>query len=85
MGAHHILACPDAANLSSPSLIGANYGDANEADVLMLPRVLMTPPGFLTLLLGSQGKGFGRRGLVGRRRQAAPALLCATEPETGND
>lgn len=75
MGAHYILACPDAASLSSPSLIGANYGDAKEAEVLMLPRVLMTPAGFLPLLLGRQGKGFGRRGLVGRGCRH-PEALC---------
>lgn len=32
----------DAASLSSTSPGGANYDDVNEAEVLMLPRVLMT-------------------------------------------
>lgn len=33
-----------------PSLRGANYGDVNEAEVLMLPGVLMSSPHFLLFL-----------------------------------
>lgn len=41
-GAPHIPTHFDAASLSSTSPGGANYDDVNEAEVLMLPRVLMT-------------------------------------------
>lgn len=33
-----------------PSLRGANYGDVNDAEVLMLPGILMTPLHFLLFL-----------------------------------
>lgn len=41
-GALHIPTHFEAASLSSTSPGGANYDDVNEAEVLMLPRVLMT-------------------------------------------